>query len=100
MATLEQDVDIIEHTLCECAKRYATSDNIRTLMAFDPINGQFLLLDEGWEASRRIHQVWIHEDGTEVGVANLLAEAGVPHNRIILAFNAPALRPTTDFVVG
>lgn len=111
MATLEQFADIIEKTLCACAKRYATEENLRTLMAFDRTHGQFLLLDEGWAGYKRIHQiwahielrgekVWMHEDGTEVGIANLLVEAGVPNQSIVLAFHAPAMRSATDFAVA
>jgi len=105
--------EIIEQTLCECARRYAAAgtDAARTLVAFDRERGQFLLMDEGWEGYRRIHHVWahverrdgklwVHEDGTEVGIASLLVAAGVPRERIVLAFHAPVLRSATEFAVA
>lgn len=110
MASLEQDVVIIEQVLSERACYYAAPDKLRTLMAFDRERGQFLLLDEGWNGYRRIHHVWahvelregklwIHEDGTEDGIANQFVAAGIPHERIVLAFHAPALREATEFAV-
>jgi hypothetical protein len=97
--------------LCERARFYAKPEKFRTLMAFDREHGQFLLLDEGWDGYQRIHRVWahvelrdgklwIHEDGTEEGIANLLVAAGVPRDRIVLAFYAPSLRTDTEFAVA
>lgn len=111
MAALDRDLEIIEQALCDLARAYATSDKTRTLRAFDRERGQFLLIDEGWDGYRRIHNVWvhiewnegkiwIHEDGTEEGVAYLLAAAGVPRERIVLAFPAPSLRNATEFAAA
>jgi hypothetical protein len=96
---------VIEQVLCQCAQLYAIPQRSRTLLAFDRDHGQFVLIDEGWEGYRRIHSTWahvelrdgqilVHEDGSEVGIANLLIAAGVPHDDIILAFRAP-LKPST-----
>jgi hypothetical protein len=111
MVTLERDVEIIEQTLCECARRYAVPEKFRTLMAFDRERGQFTLIDEGWDGYSRIHtlwahielrdcKIWIHEDGTEEGIANLLVAAGIPRDHIVLAFHAPAQRKATEFAVA
>jgi hypothetical protein len=78
---------------------------------FDQQAGQFLLIDEGWQGYRRIHtvwahveiqndKIWIHEDGTEEGIANLLVQAGIPKDRIVLAFHAPTLRSSTEFAIA
>ncbi len=40
---------------------------------------------------------WIQYDGTESGVANDLVDAGVPRDRIVLAFHPPTLRGLTGF---
>ncbi|WP_425445542.1 element excision factor XisI family protein [Tychonema bourrellyi] len=45
-------------------------------------------------------KIWIERDGTEIGVANELLEAGVPKTDIVLAFYAPYRRPYTEFAVG
>jgi hypothetical protein len=111
MATIEREAEIIEQTLCECARLYADSEKIRTLMAFDRERGQFVLIDEGWEGYRHIHtlwahlelrdgKIWIYEDGTEEGIANLLVTSGIPRDQIVLAFHAPAQRKATEFAVA
>lgn len=111
MAALEREADIVEQLLCKCANLYSTPAKFRTLMAFDQERGQYLLIDEGWDGYRRIHRVWmhvelrdgkiwIHEDGTEEGIANLLVAAGITQDRIILAFHAPALRCASEFAVA
>lgn len=111
MAAIECDTDLVEQALCDRARFYASADGFRTLIAFDREHGQFLLIDEGWERYRRIHNVWvhvelrdnkiwIHEDGTEEGIANLLVAAGVPRERIVLAFHAPNLRNATGFAIA
>jgi len=103
--------EIIERVLCDCARRYAAPGPGRTLQAFDRERGQFLLIEEGWDEYRRIHHVWahverqggklwVHEDGTEAGIANLLVAAGVPPESIVLAFHAPVLRSATDFAAA
>lgn len=43
---------------------------------------------------------WIQNDGTEVGIANVLVERGVPQQDIVLAYHAPYLRKFTDFAVS
>lgn len=40
-------------------------------------------------------KIWIERDGTEIGVANELVEAGVPKQDIVLAFKAPYKRKFT-----
>ena len=50
-ASTVSDEARLESILCECAKFYAFPDRFRTLTVtiFDRQNGQFLLMDEGWE---------------------------------------------------
>src|SRR5580700_4681374 len=111
MASIESDSELIERVLRDRACFYAATHEVRTLMAFDREHGQFLLIDEGWAGYRRIHHIWahielrdrkfvIHEDGTEDGLANSLTNAGIPSDRIVLAFHAPCLRTATDFAVA
>ena len=70
----------------------------------------YQLMHVGWEGPRRIHgvvlhidicdgQIWIQHDGTEGGIANELLAAGVPYERIVLAFHHPAKRRHTPFAV-
>ena len=111
MAPLEGYADMIEEILCDRARFYSSPQEFRTLLAFDRDHGQFLLIDEGWSGYRRIHRVWahvelrddkvwIHEDGTEEGIANLLLSASVPQDHIVLAFQSPSQRLATDFATA
>ena len=65
----------------------------------------------GREGIRRVHgclvhvdiidgKIWIQRDGTERGIARELVEAGVPKDRIVLAFHSPAKRQQTEFAVS
>jgi hypothetical protein len=44
-------------------------------------------------------KIWIQHDGTEVGIANRLVEAGVPKTDIVLGFHSPFKRQFTEFAV-
>jgi hypothetical protein len=77
----------------------------------DVAHDHYQLLSVGWNKNERIHgtllhidirggKIWIQHDGTEEGVANRLAEQGVPKSDIVLAFHPPYKRPYTDFGVG
>ncbi|MBI3957728.1 MAG: XisI protein [Chloroflexi bacterium] len=78
---------------------------------FDEDNDHYELMYAGWNGPYRIHgsvlhidirngKVWIQYDGTEDGIANELVEAGIPRERIVLAFKPPSIRPHTDFAVA
>ena len=43
------------------------------------------------------NKIWIQSDGTEVGVANELVEAGVPRQNIVLGFKSPFKRQFTRY---
>ncbi|NEO25694.1 MAG: XisI protein [Kamptonema sp. SIO4C4] len=71
----------------------------------------YLLMLVGWHEQRRdygslIHidlkggKIWIQSDGTEVGVANELVDAGVPQHDIVLAFKSPFKRQFTEYAVS
>jgi len=44
-------------------------------------------------------KIWIQSDGTEVGVANELVEAGVPQQGIVLGLKSPFNRQFTRYAV-
>jgi hypothetical protein len=62
----------------------------------------------GWNGPYRIHgsvlhidirdgNVVIQHDGTEDGIAEELLKAGIPREKIVLAFKAPELRQYVTF---
>ena len=106
-----RDEALLETVLCERAQFYAFPERFRTLTVFDRRNGQFLLMDEGWDGFTHIHRIWVHvemrdgkfwvqKDGTEDGIAVDLVNAGVSQERIVLAFQHPARRRHGEFAAA
>ena len=69
------------------------------------------LMYAGWQNGYRIHgpvihidiqdgKVWIQRDGTEDGIALELVDAGIPKDKIVLAFKSPESRKLTGFAVA
>jgi XisI protein len=67
------------------------------LTVFDPNGLHFMLLEQSWNGPERLHRViahvdlidgkfWIQQDLTPTGIGADLERAGVPKNRIVLAF--------------
>ena len=110
MASVTPEDEVVERVLKAVAGRYPTQKN-RTVFSFDRNNGQFVLLREGWSGYQRNHfawihieardgKLWIHRDGTEHGIANDLLAAGVPKERIVLAFQHPVRRERGEFAAA
>jgi hypothetical protein len=77
---------------------------------FDANKNRYFLLTMAWMGDRRIHHVsvdveirgdkfWIHYDGTEDGIATDLERAGIPKNRIVLAWHPEEVRHFTEYAV-
>lgn len=80
-------------------------------VVFDQERDRYLLMllgraNKRYEHGCLIHidiingKIWIQRDGTELGVANELVEAGVSHNDIVLGFKSPERRKDTEFAVA
>jgi len=85
-------------------------DETEVQLILDKERNHYLLMLVGWHEQRReyaslIHidikdnKIWIQSDGTEIGVANELVEAGVPQKDIVLAFKSPFKRQFTNYAV-
>lgn len=110
MDTLNGEMRIIERILKECVRRYAT-DDARMVTVFDRDGANFLVIEEGWQGTRRIYTpfvhvelrdgcVWIQQDFTNHGIANDLVREGIPQESIVLAYKAPVLRAETEFAAA
>lgn len=97
--------------LSNMRKRHPFPPELETQMIFDTIRDHYQLVTMGWQKHRRIYgcilhidikdnKVWIHHNGTERVVAEELAEAGIPKDRIVLGFHSPFTRQFTDFAVN
>ncbi len=102
--------EIVQKILEIHAKNRSNSQTEVKLL-FDTDRDRYQVMNIGWQELRRIFacliyveikdgKIWIERDGTEIGVANELVEAGVPKQDIVLAFKAPYKRKFTDFAVS
>jgi len=103
--------ELIEKLLNDYARiQYAYGD-IQRLPVFDRVGDHYLLMLVGREGTRRVHgclihvdviddKIWIQRDGTERGIAQELVDAGVPKDRIVLAFRSPEMRRLGEFAVA
>ncbi|MEM9538702.1 MAG: XisI protein [Cyanobacteria bacterium P01_E01_bin.42] len=93
-------------------------DDVQLETIFDRQQDRYLLMLVGREkidrrtsATKRVHgclihidiideKIWIQRDGTEEGVTSELLDAGIPKDKIVLAFYAPEIRQDTGFAVA
>jgi hypothetical protein len=80
-------------------------------LLFDLDRHHYQVLNIGWQDQKRIYgiiihvdlkedKIWIQRDGTEIGIANQLVEAGVPKEHIVLGFQALYKRKFTEFAIN
>lgn len=102
--------EIIKQIIHKYAQHKPSYGDVAIEVIFDESNDHYELMLAGWHEPYRIHgpalhldirggKVWIQFDGTEDGVAGELVEAGIPRERIVLAFKAPTMRRHTGFAV-
>ena len=72
---------------------------------------RYQVLNIGWQQLTRVFgciiyveikdgKIWIERDGTEIGIANELVEAGVSKQDIVLGFKASYRRKFTEFAAS
>jgi hypothetical protein len=110
MASAESYRDIIQQILLEYSTHQPAYGDVEMELIFDRDRDRYQLICTGWSQKRRIYgslihidlkddKVWIQSDGTEVGVANLLVDQGIPKKSIVLAYQSPSMRQFTEFAV-
>ncbi len=99
MDTGTTDREVIENVLADYAAIPYAHGNVATQTVFDRASDRYLLIIVGSDNKRRVHgclvhidriddKVWIQADGTEQGMARALVRAGIPPERIVLAFSS------------
>ncbi len=92
----------------EHAALTSPKSQIEAKTIFDTSNHRYQLVKHGWENGKRYfysvvyidiknNLIWIQDDNTEVGIANLLLERGVSQDQIVLGFQPPEYRKYTQF---
>lgn len=87
----------------------APSDEFsETQVVLDDERGHYILLDIGWQEKKRTYlpflhidvnpdgKVWVQHDGTDLIIAEQLAQKGIPKSDIVLGFRAPHVRPLME----
>jgi hypothetical protein len=85
--------------------------NLKAKIVFDESADIYMVLVEGWQDVKRMHgclvhveindgKIWILQDGTEDGLANELLVAGIPKDRIVLAFKSLQTRAHSGIAVA
>ena len=88
-----------------------TKQDIKNEVVIDERNHHYQFLWTGWREEKHIFNVvchidivdgkiWIQQDNTEIGIANLLVEKGISKQDIVLAYFPKAHRKYTEFAVA
>ncbi|MEH2125375.1 XisI protein [Nostoc sp.] len=111
MDTLEKYQKIIEDVLNEYIKIPYSNRQLQTKLIIDRTATNYIVMTLGWQGEERVHgciihieiidrKIWIQRDGTEYGIANELVAAGIPKDKIVLAFHPEDVRQYTDFALA
>ncbi|MFO0756893.1 MAG: XisI protein [Byssovorax sp.] len=98
MDTRAADRDVIEKVLAEYAAIPWAHGEVKSQTVFDRASDHYLIMLVGTDNRRRVHGCLVHvdivegdvviqRDGTERGMATLLASSGIAPERIVLAFH-------------
>jgi hypothetical protein len=111
MDKLQQYRQIIRQILTEQAHPYGFSDDVETEIICDTEHDHYQLTYIGWEGQKRVFhlilhfdikdgKIWVQHNGTEIAIAKLLTEQGVPASDIVLGFHSPFKRQFSGYAVA
>jgi XisI protein len=86
-------------------------DGLKTYLISDDQHGHYLLMTIGWHDNHRTYfpylhidvnndKVYVEKNMSEISIAKVLEEKGIPKEDIILAFHAPFKLPYTRYAVS
>lgn len=111
MDKLTDYCQIIESVLQRYASIPYSHGEMNYHLIVDAERENFLLMTIGWEGHRRVHavivhiqiiddKIWIQRDGIEDSITAELESAGIPKDKIVLAFYPDHVRPHTGYAVA
>ncbi len=96
---------IVREIVQDIASISPSDEAVKTQVIMDEQRGHYLLFSVGWEGgnvreySPFVHidvcpdgKIWIQHDGTNLKIALMLVDAGIPSQQIVLGFKAPYRR--------
>ncbi len=95
--TTTRERDIVKQVIQRYAQFKPSHGDIRLDTVFDDTQNRYALMQVGWDRGRRVRgnliyvtlsegKVWVEYDGMEQGITKDLIAAGIPPERIVLAF--------------
>lgn len=114
MAKLEHYRELVQTALLayvESKLGVSSQTDLELQVVFDLVRDRYLLVYVGWYRDRRIYgtiihvdiqneKVWLQLNTTEDDLAAELMAVGIPKEDIVLGFQAPEIRPFTEFAVS
>ncbi len=113
MDRVKEYSEIIKRLLCEREKlaRASLPQGLEVTCLFDDTTGYYALLTVGWMKEERVSgttlllrikdgKIRVEEDLTDAPIVDDLVDAGVPRRDIILAFQPPEARASTEHAVA
>jgi hypothetical protein len=108
---LKEVKQIIKNLFNEYVEFFGVQPNLEIESVYDDERGHYELIQQGWIGLRRVHgiflhvdikenKIWIQHDGTNIGIATELMEAGIPAEQIVLGFRSPAERKNSIFALS
>ena len=108
---LEKWREVLEKILKHYASLPYRYGDVTNQVIISGDRNHFMLVHEGWENRRRVYgtvthaeirdgKIWIHYDGIEDGITDELVAAGVPKDKIVLAFHPPEIRQHTGYALA
>jgi XisI protein len=111
MAQIDRYRAIIVSLLNDMAETIAPTPDVEHVVIADHERDQYLLLFVGWSKGRRLLElalylrirdgkVWLEANYGPDRVAEMLIDAGIPRNHIVLGFQPPELRHLTEYATA
>lgn len=109
MVQVENYANVIESVLnAYKEQRYINAPSVEQQLIINPDKTQFLLVAVGWHNDIYTHyvvfhlqirdnKVWLHENRTDVDIAQELVDNGIPKSSIILGFVEALLRVDSGY---
>lgn len=113
MDNLIKNKKIVKEVIEEIASMIPLRKGVESQVILDEERGHYLLHEVGWQNDNWqyasiVHvdvkpdgKVWLQHDGTDLKIALMLVERGIPKSSIVLGFHAPSEREMIeDFAVA
>lgn len=113
MEKIEKYKNIARGIVQKLGNRLGNEKDFETQVITDEERGHYMVFNNGWrDGQHRIYgcivhievkqngKIWLHHDGTELIIGQMLLDAGVPKKELVVGFHAPVMREDTEFAVA